>query len=93
MARQERRPQTLGKAAVARVGYATWRQRIERQRGTRYWREIAVDVEDDVGGVGDINADRALIAGGNNGGVSLDAAVERVQGSDYGLPFAGRLYR
>ena len=58
--RQVRRTQASGLIRVARVGDPAWRQRIEGQRGARRRREVAVDVEDHVGRVGDVNADRAV---------------------------------
>src|SRR5664280_617648 len=88
-ARQVRRTQARGKGGVARVGHTAGRQRIEGQRGARYRREVAVDVEDYVGRVGDVYANRALITGGHDGGGGLDAAVERVHGGDNGLGLPG----
>ena len=48
-----RRAQTL-RIGLASVGDAAGRQRIKRQRGSARRHEVAVDVEHQIGGVGDI---------------------------------------
>src|ERR1035441_688518 len=76
------RPESLGIVAIACVGDPTGWQRIEGQRGTRYRCEVAVDVEDYVGRVGDVNADGSVGTRRHDGGVGLNAAIQRVQGGD-----------
>lgn len=41
--------------------------------------EVAVDVDDDIGGGGDEDADGAVVAGWHDGGVGEDLAGERIQ--------------
>src|ERR1039457_5249805 len=66
---------------------------IEGQRGTRDRREVAVDVEDDVGRLGDVHADVSAAARRHDGRVGLDATVERVQGGDPRPLLSGGPYR
>ena len=61
--------------AAAGVDDAAGRQRIELVGRGAGRREVAVDVEDEVGGVGDEHTDRALCAGRHDGSIRLDATI------------------
>src|ERR1035437_1409089 len=86
--KQLRRTQTLGEVGLARVGDATGWQRIEGVGGTRHWREVAINVEDHIGGVGDVHTDLSAAARRHDGGIGLDAAIKGVHGRNKGLVFA-----
>src|ERR1035438_2682648 len=63
--------QALREAGLARVDHAARRQRIKGERRAAYRLEVAVDIDDHLAGVGDVNADRVLISAGNNCRVGL----------------------
>ena len=68
---QLRAAQARREVGLARVGYTAGRQRIKRQRGAAHRREIAVDVEDHIGGVGDIDADGPWLPPGTMAALAL----------------------
>ena len=66
-------------------------ERVEGQRGAIAGGEVAVDIKHDVGGAGDVRADRAIrSAGGNDRRIGLQASIERIQRRNDGLTFTRR---
>ena len=80
--KQLRCTQARWKVGLARVGYTARRQRVKGERRAAYRLEVAVDIDDHLAGVGNVNADRILISAGNNCRVGLHAAIRRIQSRD-----------
>src|SRR5512146_1866389 len=74
---------------VARVDEAAWLQGIKGVCVLARRLEVAVDIDDHVSGIGDVNADRAIGTGGHDGSVSFGAAVGRIQRGDQRLILVG----
>src|SRR5208283_1751537 len=78
---------------TTRVHYTTRRQRIEGQRGIAGRREVASDINHDVGSVAGIDADGSVCSRRYDGRIGLDASVERNHGCNRALALPGGIDR
>ncbi len=87
-------PVQVGSAQVtvgaSGVDHTAWRQRIERIGVLARRGEVAVDIDDHVGRIGNIDAHRALCTCGHNGRIGLHSAIRRIQRGNQRLVLSGR---
>ena len=67
-------------------------QRIKRQGGTGHRGKVAVNINDHIGRVSDVNADRSVRARRHDGRIGLNAAILRVQRRDQRLRLSRGAY-
>src|SRR6185437_13311417 len=67
------------------------RRQREVLQGLGRWRcKVSVDVENDIGGVADVNANRSRSAGGNNCSIGFYPAVAGIERRNVWLGLSGR---